>query len=198
MGLNLSYKDGQTPLDENETGGLLIQSITTREELDEFEQQNIESAIKWTMVTKFKKERVLSEEFILELHRRMFCDVWSWAGEFRKTNKNLGVPYSRVRVSVKVLLGDCFHWLNQKSHSDEEIAILFKHRIVSIHCFSNGNGRHSRLMADVIISHLFSKPVFSWNRNNLVEKGEGRTNYLSAINAADMGDIQPLIDFANS
>lgn len=196
MGLEIEYIEGQTPLDEDEKEGLLIKYITTRGELDEFEQLNIEKAIQWTIGKKWKKEYILSEQFIKELHRRMFNEVWSWAGTFRKTNKNIGVDKFQIAVSLKQLLDDCLFWLNNNIYSDEVIAIMFKHRIVKIHCFPNGNGRHSRLMGDIIINQIFGKPVFTWNHTNLNKKGDARSNYLAAIRAADNGDINPLLDFA--
>ncbi|MFI5148108.1 MAG: mobile mystery protein B [Bacteroidia bacterium] len=198
MGLSLDYQDGQTPLSEEEKDGLLIGSIATRGELDEFEQLNIEKAIEWTLTRKFGKGRVVSEEFVLDLHRKMFEDVWSWAGSFRKSDKNLGVMWMFIGMELKKLLDDCSFWIENMAFSEDEIAIQFSHRIVAIHCFPNGNGRHSRLIADVIISHLFGNPVFTWNRNSLVKKGEARTSYLTAIKQADKGNIQPLISFART
>jgi Fic-DOC domain mobile mystery protein B len=198
MGLEIEYIEGQTPLDEDEKEGLLIKSITTRGELDEFEQFNIEKAIQWTLGKKWKPEYILSEDFVKELHRRMFKEVWSWAGEFRKTNKNISVDKYQIGVTLKQLIDDGLYWLKNKTYSDEEFAIRFKHRIVKIHCFPNGNGRHSRLIADIIISQIFGKPVFTWNSTNLNNKGETRSNYLTAIRLADIGDIKPLINFAKT
>ncbi len=198
MGLEIEYIEGQTPLDEEEKEGLRLDSITTRGELDEFEQLNIEKAIKWTLGKKWKPAYILSESFIRELHKRMFNDVWIWAGEFRKTNKNIGVDKYQIGISLKQLLDDSLFWLENKTYSDEEFAIRFKHRIVKIHCFPNGNGRHSRLMADIIISRIFGKPIFNWNSSNINKKGEIRSNYLAAIRTADAGDVEPLIKFAKT
>jgi len=198
MGLELLYIDGQTPLDEDEKEGLRIKSISTRGELDEFEQLNIEQAIQWTLGKKWSQEYILSEEFVKELHRQMYKEVWKWAGEFRKTNKNIGVDKYQISVSLKQLLGDCLYWIAHKTYTEDEIAIRFKHKLVQIHCFPNGNGRHSRLMADIIISHIFGKPFFSWGRNNLTKKGEARQNYLSAIRLADKGNYDSLTRFSRS
>jgi len=196
MGLDIEYIEGQTPLEEDEKEGLLIKSITTRQELDEFEQYNIEKAIEWTLGKKWKSEYIFSEVFVKELHRRMFGEVWTWAGEFRKTNKNIGVDKHQIGVSLRQLIDDSLFWIEHHTYSDDEIAIRFKHAIVKIHCFANGNGRHSRLMADIIISHVFGKQIFSWNSKNLNRKGDARTAYLSAIKAGDNGDINPLVEFA--
>jgi Fic-DOC domain mobile mystery protein B len=198
MGLELSYQLGQTPLDEDEKDGLLIKAITTRSDLDEFEQQNIEKAIEWTLKRTFKKEKILSEKFVKDLHKKMLGDVWKWAGEFRKTNKNLGVDKYSIALELKYLLDDCIYWIDNQVFSEDEIAIRFNHRIVNIHPFPNGNGRHSRLIADVIISHIFHRPVFSWGGNDLVNSSNARTSYLEAIWAADKGNIQPLLLFARS
>jgi Fic-DOC domain mobile mystery protein B len=196
MGLEIEYIEGQTPIDEDEKEGLLIKSITTRSELDEFEQLNIEKAIQWTIGKKWGKDYILTEVFIKELHRRMFNEVWSWAGTFRKTNKNIGVDKHQISISLKQLLDDCLFWLSNKIYTEDEIAIGFKHKLVKIHCFPNGNGRHSRLMADIIISQIFERPVYKWGKTNLNRKGEARSNYLTAIRAADNGNINPLIIFA--
>ena len=162
MGLNLTYNDGQTPLEEDEKDGLKIKSITTRGELDEFEQQNIEDAIQWSLSRKFKPEQILTESFIQDLHKRMYGSVWNWAGEYRKTNKNIGVDKFEIPVHLRNLLDDTKYWLAQNVDEPDVLAIRFKHRLVSIHCFPNGNGRHSRMIADIIIEKLYQLPVFSW------------------------------------
>lgn len=198
MGLELNYIEGQTPVDEDEKYGLRILSITTREELDEFEQLNIEKAVEWTMRRKFSHEIIFTEQFVKELHLRMYDDVWKWAGKFRTTNKNIGVDWQIISVSLKQLLDDCKFWIESNTFPEEEIAVRFSHRIVCIHCFPNGNGRHSRLIADVIISHIFNKPVFSWGSSNLVKQGEVRKQYIDAIQSADKGNILPLLYFARS
>ncbi len=196
MGLNIEYIEGQTPLDEDEKEGLLIETISTRGELDEFEQANIQQAIEWTIKNKFSPDRIFTEEFISEVHKRMFGEVWAWAGKYRKSNKNIGVDKHQISIAIRQLIEDCIYWLSEKTYEEEEIAIRFSHRIVKIHAFSNGNGRHSRLFADIIISHIFNKPAFSWGRSDISKSGQIRKNYLKAIYAADEGIIQPLIDFA--
>lgn len=198
MGLNLDYIDGQTPLDEDEKEGLLIPSIATRGELDEFEQQNIEQAVQWTLKRTFKQEEIFTEPFIKEVHEKMYDEVWAWAGEFRKTNKNIGVDKWQVPLELKALLGDAIYWINNKVYEPDELVVRFKHRLVSIHCFPNGNGRHSRLMADIIIQKVFKLPVFTWGAGDLVHAGDARKKYLDGIKAADNGDYKPLIKFARS
>ncbi len=176
---------------------MLIKSITTRSELDEFEQHNIEKAIEWTLGRRFKSDKVLSEEFIKDLHKRMYGEVWAWAGQFRKTEKNLGVPAHRIAVSLRELCDNCKFWIEKKTFPESEIALRFKHGIVSIHCFSNGNGRHSRLMAD-ILSQVFDQSLFTWGRGNLSKAGDVRSAYLAAVKAGDKGEMGSLIKFAKS
>jgi Fic-DOC domain mobile mystery protein B len=198
MGLNSDYIDGQTPLNEEEQNGLLIPSITTREELDEFEQLNIEKAIQWTFGKKWKAEQLFTEKFVKDLHKRMYGEVWKWAGAFRESEKNLGIKSYLIPTELKVLLDDAIFWVQNDTYSPDELAIRFKHRLVSIHCFSNGNGRHSRLMADLIMEKLFNATFFSWGSSNLVKATETRKAYIKAVKMADKQDLQPLIDFAKS
>jgi Fic-DOC domain mobile mystery protein B len=198
MGLNLNLIDGQTPLDEDEIDGLLIPSISNRGELDEFEQQNIEEAVQWSITRNIKPQTVLSESFVKEVHKRMFNQVWRWAGDFRRTNKNLGVDKWQIATELNKLLQDTIFWVENDTYPSDEIAVRFKHRIVSIHCFANGNGRHSRLMADIIVDKIYKKPVFNWGAGNLIKNGDVRTMYLKAIKAADNGDYAMLLNFARS
>ncbi len=196
MGLNIEYLDGQTPLEEDEKEGLLIPEIATRGELDEFEQQNIEEAIEWTLRRSFKLEDVFTESFIKFLHIKMYGDVWKWAGEFRKSNKNIGVDKFEITIELKKLLDDVIYWIENKIYEPDEIAIRFKHRLVSIHCFPNGNGRHSRLIADIIIEKIFKLKVFTWGADDLVHVGDARKKYIRALRAADKGNYKLLIEFA--
>lgn len=196
MGLGLDYSDGQTPPDEDEKEGLLIKTITTRGELDEFEQLGVEKANEWLLTRKLDSDRILTENFVKELHKRMFSDIWEWAGEFRKTDKNLGVDKFMIDIELKKLLDDCRFWIEKKTFTEDEIAVRLSHRMVSIHPFANGNGRHSRLIADVLINKHFGKPYFTWGSRNLVKQGEARTQYLEALKEADKLNYKPLIEFA--
>ena len=198
MGLEFDYKDGQTPLDEEEKEGLKIKSITTQGELDEFEQLNIEKAVEWTIHTKFKLEKILTEKFVRDLHQRMYGDVWKWAGEFRKTEKNIGILWTQIGIELKNLLDHTKYWIENKTFPPEEIAIRFKHRIVSIHCFPNGNGRHSRMMADIIMESIFGNEIFSWHQSNMVKANETRNQYIKALREADNGNFKELIEFAKN
>lgn len=198
MGLNLKYIEGQTPLDEDEKEGLLIPTITTREELDEFEQKNIEEAILWILKKRLNKEIIFTEKFIRDLHKKMYGYVWKWAGDFRQTNKNIGIDYWKIPTELKMLLDDALFWIEQETFSADELAIIFKHRLVSIHCFPNGNGRHSRLMADIIASKIFGLDVFSWGNDNLSNETNAREIYIKAVKLADKGDYSELIKFARS
>jgi Fic-DOC domain mobile mystery protein B len=195
LGLELEYIEGQTPLEEEEKEGLLIKTISTRGELDEFEQLNIQSAIEWSLKTKIEKEQFLTEDFILLIHQKMFGEVWKWAGVKRKTNKNIGVDKSQISIELKKLIDDCNFWIDHKSFSEEEIAFRFSHRLVKIHLFPNGNGRHSRLVADILISKIFGLPLFSWGNSDLSKMNPTRNEYL-AIRKADAADYVPLIAFA--
>jgi Fic-DOC domain mobile mystery protein B len=198
MGLEVEYIDGQTPLDEEEKEGLLIPTIATRRELDEFEQKNIEQAIQWVLTRSLKLETIFTEKFVCNLHKRMYGDVWAWAGAFRKTNKNIGVDKWQIPTELKYLLDDAKFWYKNETFPPDELAVHFKHRIVSIHCFPNGNGRHSRLMADIIIEKIYKRPVFSWGASNLANSSNIRNDYLKAVKEADKGDYSLLLAFSRS
>ncbi|MCB1156668.1 MAG: mobile mystery protein B [Leptospiraceae bacterium] len=199
MGLDdLQYVFGQTPLSPEEKVELKIKTISNREELNEFEELNIEKAVEWSLVKKFKRNQVFSEKFILELHKKMFGDVWKWAGKYRLSNKNIGVDKFQIGIKIKNLLDDCNYWIENKLFSEDEIAIRFKHRLVAIHPFPNGNGRHSRLMADIIAKNVFHRKVFSWGRYDLFQESKLGIYYIPSLKMADKGDYTFLLKFARS
>lgn len=198
MGPELEYIKGQTPIDEGEKEELKIKTISTWGELDEFEQANVEIALEWSLKTNPTYEKILTVGFLKEVHRRMFSEVWGWAGKFRKTNKNIGVDKYQIELELTKLIEDCAFWVANKTYSEDEIALRFKHRLVKIHPFPNGNGRHSRLCADILISKGFKKEIFTWGSKNLAAQSETRRIYLNAIYEADNGDVKPLLEFART
>lgn len=199
MGLNLPYEVGQSPLDPEELDGLKIHSISTKAELDEHEQKNVEEAILWGSKLKLPYEKIISEKFIKELHKRMFGKVWKWAGCFRNTEKNIGVQNHRIILELRNLLDDTLFWIENNTFEPNEIALRFKHRLVAIHCFPNGNGRHSRLMADIIMQKIFKLHPFSWGRNQVsATKKQVRLEYIHAVKEADKNNYQPLLNFSQS
>lgn len=198
MGLDLVYGKGQTPLNEEEKEGLLLKHISTQGELNEAEQFNIEEGIQWTMEKRFNANDILSDTFVRELHRRMYGEVWRWAGEFRRSDKNIGVDWKQVPMVLQSLIGDCKFWIDHKTFPENEIAARFKHRIVSIHCFPNGNGRHSRLIADVIVSQILAKAKFTWGEKTYTDMKLAREDYIRALKKADNEQLTDLIQFARS
>jgi Fic-DOC domain mobile mystery protein B len=197
MGLILTYEEGQTPLDPEQINGLKIKTISTQQQLNEFEQTNINEALKW-LNTKRKINEVLSEQFLIQVHKRMLGMVWKWAGNFRVTETNIGIEWTKIPIELRLLIDDAKYWVEHQTYDPEQIAIRFKHRLVSIHCFPNGNGRHSRIMADLIAKHVFELEKFSWGQSSLLASSEQRKLYLKALQKADMGDYDALLEFARS
>ncbi len=196
MGLNLSYNGDASLLSEEEKEGLKIKGITNHAELDEFEQKNIESSLKWLFNKKITTEILLSEKFIKTLHYQMFSSVWSWAGNFRKSDKNIGAtPWHQIPVAIGYLLQNVNYWLVNKSFSEEEIAVRFHHGLVLIHPFPNGNGRLCRLLADLMLERIFKKPLFLWGDDNLRSDNDNRKEYIAALHEADDGSFDRLLRF---
>lgn len=187
--------DDATPLDAEDREGLLQTWITTRADLNEAEQANIDAAVAWT--DRRRSADILTEGFVFELHRRMFGDVWSWAGSTRKTGKNIGVDPQQVQLQLGGLLRDARYWVEHGSFPPDEIAIRLHHGLVAIHPFPNGNGRHARLMADLLIARLGGEP-FSWGGDTLRDIGTLRAEYIAALHTADNHEFAPLLAFARS
>jgi Fic-DOC domain mobile mystery protein B len=187
--------DDATPLTPEEQRDLIPAHIAFRRELNEAEQENIARGQDWALAS--RRRDILTEKFIKDLHAHMFGDVWRWAGTFRTTEKNLGVPPYQIPVDLRQLLEDARAWIQLKSFPPDELAVRFHHRLVAVHPFPNGNGRHARLMADLLVMKLGGER-FSWGSANLQSAGEVRGRYIAALKAADNHDIGPLLAFARS
>jgi len=186
--------DSSTPLSSEEREGLIPSYITLRGELNEAEQANILEADAWAFS---RKRDVLDQHFLNTLHQRMYGNVWRWAGAYRKSQKNIGVDYYKIPTELRALLEDCRYWLEHDTYPSDEIAARFHHRLVSIHCYPNGNGRHARLAADRLLTSL-KRDRFSWGSANLIDASATRAAYVAALRAADNHDYGPLFAFVRS
>lgn len=189
----MEYPEGATPLDPDEMDGLKHPHVATREELDHLEQANIQQGIEW--MRKSRRIDLLSESYVCELHRKLFGEVWAWAGTFRRTEKNIGIDPIQIPTELRKLLGDMKFWMDHKTFPATEAVIRFHHRLVYIHLFPNGNGRHARIMADAILLKLYQQSPIDWTGGyNLQEMNDRRKHYIQALKAADNSDYQPLIN----
>lgn len=191
-----SSGDGNTPLSPDELADL-IPNLATKEELNEWERENILLGREWALSDRTSPADLISDWYIRKLHKKMFAETWKWAGQYRHTEKTIGVPFYEISDRLAALFGDVGYWMQNSTYPSDEIAVRFHHRLVFIHPFPNGNGRHARLMAGVLAIKL-GRPDFTWGSGNLVKQGEARKQYLVAIQAADSGEIQPLLLFARS
>lgn len=189
--------DGATPLDPDERQGLKFGHITTREELDEVEQANIEQALGW--LSRRRGGDIFDDGFVRALHKRLFGDVWAWAGEYRLTEKNIGIDPSQIPMQLRMLLDDARYWAENKVYPPREAAARFHHRMVQIHPFPNGNGRHARIATDVMLEDYYDHSPIEWASGfDLQADNERRTAYIAALRAADGNDFGPLLSFVGA
>ena len=194
MGLNDGLPAGATSLDGEEMEGLLPSHLVSRSQLNEWEQQNIEAALLW--LSRQRRPRPLEESWLRRLHREMFGQSWRWAGQYRSSDKSIGADWRQIRMQVPALLADIAFQVEHHVDPVDLIVIRFHHRLVSIHPFPNGNGRHARLIADVLIEQL-GAPRFSWGgSSSLVDTSGLRQQYIAALQQADRGDVSSLLAFA--
>jgi Fic-DOC domain mobile mystery protein B len=191
-----AYPEGATPIDPNEREGLKHKHITTRAELDHLEQANIEEGLRW--LSRARNIDVLDISFLMTLHKQLFGEVWKWAGQFRTTGKNIGVEPSQIAIELRNLLDDVPYWIENETYPSLEIAIRFHHRLVKIHLFPNGNGRHARIATDLLTSRVLDAGAIDWAAGyDLQQFSDRRSEYIAALRAADGHDYGPLFSFAN-
>lgn len=188
--INRDLPEGATSLDPDEAEDLVPGHIRTRGELNVWEQENILVAASWIQRTRVS---ALDESTIRDLHRRMFSETWRWAGRYRTSDKTIGIHWPQISVAVRNFVEDGRLWLKEEVFSLDEMAIRLHHRLVHIHPFPNGNGRHARLWCDMLLSQN-GRPAMDWGGNELDSASEHRKAYISALWSADNGDIRPLFD----
>ncbi len=186
--------DNSTPLTAEEKDGLKLKWITFRSELNEAEARNIAQAQIWLFSNKNKD--VCSDTFLRNLHKKMFGDVWKWAGIYRTSERNIGVTPYQIPMKIMQLFDDVKFWIENKTYSNREIAVRLHHKLVQIHPFPNGNGRISRIMADTVLEKLEGKKLY-WGNTNLVNVSEVRNNYIAALRKADAGNYTDLLNFTD-
>jgi len=184
---------GQTPLDPDEAEGLLLDWIVTRADLDLAEQQNIEDGILRLSRRRLNVEMILDDSFLKSLHQTLFGSVWAWAGKFRTTERNVGVPPHAITTELRKLMDDVMAWRQFGTFDADEQAVRLHHRLTWIHPFPNGNGRTARIYTDSFLMAAGGRG-FTWGGN----AEDSRTRYLEAIRAADRHDLDPLRVFVRS
>lgn len=192
--MRIDYPDGATPLIDEEIDKLIPTHITNRDQLNQWEQENIHKAQAWLAG---KKKNILTEKNLLTLHKKMFDQTWKWAGQFRTSNKNIGVDKSIIAMELRKLIDDTLFQIEHNTYEFNEIAARFHHRLVQIHLFPNGNGRHARIATDYLLTTHHHK-AFTWGKNNIVELSETRKRYITALKKADRGSYDDLFNFVRS
>jgi len=189
--------EGATPLDPDEREGLRFAHITTRAELDELEQANIEQGLAW--IQRRRRRDIFDAGFIRTLHKRLFGEVWSWAGELRLTEKNIGIDPFQISTHLRLLLDDARYWAQHKVYEPLEAAARFHHRMVLIHPFPNGNGRHARIAADILLEEIYNHRPITWASGFDLQADNARRHaYIAALRAADDANLEPLLRFVRA
>ena len=186
--------DGHTELDWDERQRLIPSYIATRGDLNEAEERNISRAL---LGRQPPTDALLDDAYLRDMHRDMFGDVWEWAGRYRVRDTNIGVPFETISGSVRSLVLDARTWVETETYEPDELAIRFHHRLVAIHPFPNGNGRHGRIVADLLVVGL-GAARFSWGAMLDVGTDHLRAAYVDVLQAADLGRMHDLMVFARS
>lgn len=186
--------DGHTEVSEDDREQLIPTYISTRGELFEAEESNISEAL---LRPRPAPMQLLDDKYLRDLHRAMFGDVWRCAGRYRRTDTNIGLPHAEIAASVRLLIDDVVFWVDNATYEPDEIAARFHHRLVFIHPFANGNGRHSRVATDYLLQGLGREP-FTWGADLEVETEALRSTYRSALQRADGGDLIELLTFVRT
>jgi len=191
----ITYEAGQSHLDQEELAGLKLVGIKDWTEILNQESKGISKTVVWTEKNQFSTDKIFSELFIREIHKRMFGEVWTWAGKYRLSNKTLGVEKGLISKELKQLFNNIKFWIESESYNADEITIRFIHRLMQIQCFSNGNARHAKLMADIVIENVFNGDIFTWGES-LNDPKLQREKLLDALKKGDKGKMEDLMKLA--
>ena len=194
-----AHAPGATPLTPEDVEGLRIRSITTQGELNEAEANNIIKGQQWGLRSRLVRlPQMLSDEFVQRLHREMFGEVWKWAGVYRERDTNIGVEHNLIRQELRRAYDDARGWLENDTYPPDEFVVRLHYRVVTVHPFRNGNGRHARMVADLVLIRHFNADPLPWGGGALRSMDATRQAYIEALVMADHHDFAPLLVFARS
>lgn len=194
--MRLVYPEGATPLDPDTMAGLLP-NLTIQAELNDFEARNILEAVQWAKRTRGRDRDMLQVTSLRKLHLKMFSLTWQWAGQFRRTQTNIGVSPEQIPIRVEQLCGNTRYQIEHNVFPWDAMAVRFHHELVLIHPFPNGNGRHARLATDLLLERN-GQSRFTWGSRSLTESSAVRQEYIEALQEADNGNFEPLLHFIRS
>lgn len=198
MTLELEEPACATPLTPNELLGLKAKHIATRGELNELEGENIIQGLTW-LDRRPKSYDLFTDAAMRTIHKRLFGEVWDWAGVYRLTEKNIGVPFWRISTELRTCLDDARYWRDNNSFDPHEATARLHHRLVWIHPFANGNGRWARIMADAYLAQIDRNIFLDWSGGGTLNSDSThRAAYIAALRAADQHDFVPLVAFVKS
>jgi Fic-DOC domain mobile mystery protein B len=181
---------GDTPIDD--FSELLVKGIKTKRELAVVEAENIrEAVVKYLAKRPTKRMARFDVTWLLQLHREMLGHVWAWAGKVRPGTVNIGVPQAQIEPGLHSLASDLASWTGF-GHDLLSQSTWLHHRAVQIHPFKNGNGRWSRLLANIWLK-LNRHPLTVWPEQKIGSVSIVRGEYIKAVQAADAGDYEPLL-----
>lgn len=195
--------EGATPLNLDDMLGLKYKHIDTREQLNEVEAANILQGQIWASklnkgAKELTRDDIFNRDFVSDLHKALFGEVWEWAGHFRKRELNIGVDPKNIAVDLHNFLEDAKCWLEFKHYDNLELSARIQHRLVQIHPFVNGNGRHSRVFTDIVRVYLLNEKPIKWANAKLENMTEERNSYISGLREADVGDLSTFIKYLQS
>ena len=197
MTFELHEPTGATPLTPDELLGLKAKHITTRGELNELEEENIIEGLTW-LDRRPKSFDVLSDGAAREVHKRMFGQVWDWAGVYRLTEKNIGVQVWQISTEMRTCLDDARCWRENGTYEPVEAVARYHHKLVWVHPFANGNGRWARIMADAYLATIDPDKFLDWSGNGTLNSDSAhRARYIAALREADAYEFGPLLEFVS-
>ena len=197
MTLELQEPTGATPLTPDELLGLRAKHITTRGELNELEEENIIEGLTW-LDRRPKTFDFLSDSAARDVHKRLFGQVWDWAGVYRLTEKNIGVSVWQISTEMRTCLDDARYWRDNGTYEPLEAVARYHHKLVWVHPFANGNGRWARIMADAYLATIDPNKFLDWSGNGTLNSDSAhRARYIAALRAADAHEFEPLVEFVS-
>lgn len=191
--------EGATPLSPDDMLGLKHKHVDTREQLNELEAANILQGQIWASTLKKPTlDSIFDRAFVTNLHKALFGDVWEWAGIFRQRQLNIGIDPKNIPVDLHNFLEDAKCWVEFKHYDNLELSARIQHRLVQIHPFVNGNGRHSRIFTDIVRVYLLGEKPMKWAYAKLEDLTEERSSYITGLRKADEGDFSVFIKYLQS
>ena len=200
---------GETPIPGDELAALVPHVIDTlaapitRADIYDLEsavlQDVTETQLAAALDGSLTLDDLLNDYFLRDLHTQLYGDIWMWAGRWRQYEVNIGVAPEHIAVELRSAMGNIgYRWERAADWTPRELGVAVHAEAVRVHPFTDGNGRTTRLLADLVFiaAQDPAELQYDWNidKRGYIEHLREFDRHRNVADLAAFIGVQPIED----